>query len=284
MQGWIGQALLAESAGYTDEAIDLFRHCTFLQNGLESAIGYAHWICLTLNEMAKNIQVRLFLIFVIFTKLFLIQVSKHNRYCVEQMFGVSVAIDALTHYVERVPDDACALNLLGNFHKPRGQYFNFIFCPFLAQFWSKISSIFVNFLYIFLYIFGFHVVYEKSPYLATLLERQNLLKSAKKFLTKALKLDMEPGLLDHVLHNLGRVLHKLKDFSAAVKCYGKMGHLDFYSQVGLALSLWSAEQIQEAYQAYGAALQLAQTSEQRSHVLAAMATIAYKFQVIFKDF
>ena len=30
LQGWIGQALLAESASYEDEAIDLFRHCTFL--------------------------------------------------------------------------------------------------------------------------------------------------------------------------------------------------------------------------------------------------------------
>ena len=50
-QGWIGQALLAESAAYDDEAIDLFRHCTFLGNGLESAIGYGHWICKTLQEM-----------------------------------------------------------------------------------------------------------------------------------------------------------------------------------------------------------------------------------------
>ena len=30
LQGWIGQALLAETASYEDEAIDLFRHCTFL--------------------------------------------------------------------------------------------------------------------------------------------------------------------------------------------------------------------------------------------------------------
>jgi Tfp pilus assembly protein PilF len=45
MGGWVGQALLAETAGVDEEAIDLFRHCTYLGNGLESATGYAHWIC-----------------------------------------------------------------------------------------------------------------------------------------------------------------------------------------------------------------------------------------------
>ena len=55
--------------------------------------------------------------------------------------------------------------------------------------------------------------------------------------------------------------------------------LDFYGQVGLALSAWKSENFQLAYSAYGASLPLASTTEQRSHILAAMATIAYKFQV-----
>lgn len=54
LQGWIGQALLAETAGYGEEAIDLFRHCTYLGHGYESALGYAHWICQTLQEMAQE--------------------------------------------------------------------------------------------------------------------------------------------------------------------------------------------------------------------------------------
>ena len=53
---------------------------------------------------------------------------------------------------------------------------------------------------------------------------------------------------------------------------------DFYSQVGLALASVKAGKFQEAYTAYGSALQLGD-STQRSHVLTAMATIAYKFQV-----
>ena len=54
---------------------------------------------------------------------------------------------------------------------------------------------------------------------------------------------------------------------------------DFYGQVGLALSAWKSTNFQLAYSSYGAALPLASTTEQRSHILAAMATIAYKFQV-----
>ena len=53
IQAWIGQALLAETAGVDNEAIDLFRHCNFLGNALESAIGFGHWICKTLQEMAQ---------------------------------------------------------------------------------------------------------------------------------------------------------------------------------------------------------------------------------------
>ena len=39
--------------------------------------------------------------------------KKHTVYCVQQMYGITVAADCLLHYVARVPDDACALNMLG---------------------------------------------------------------------------------------------------------------------------------------------------------------------------
>jgi superkiller protein 3 len=154
--------------------------------------------------------------------------KKHNRYCVEKMYGVTVAVDCLTRYVQRVPDDACALNMLG-----------------------------------------------------ILFERERHFRSAKLMLARALKLQLDPNLADKVLQNLGRVLCKLGEFEAAIKCYNKISSAtsDFYSKVGLALASWKAEKYQDSYNAYGEALKKAQDDEQRSHVLAAMATIAYKFQV-----
>jgi len=96
---------------------------------------------------------------------------------------------------------------------------------------------------------------------------------------RALKLRLEPvSLSDQVLQNLARVLYKLEEFEASIKCYHKMATHDFYSQVGLALASLKAEKFEDGYSAYGAALQLAQEPAQRSHVLTAMATIAFKFQ------
>jgi hypothetical protein len=54
---------------------------------------------------------------------------------------------------------------------------------------------------------------------------------------------------------------------------------DFHSQVGLALASNKAGLFEQAYNSYQAALQLASDDSDRSHVLAAMATIAYKLQV-----
>ena len=120
--------------------------------------------------------------------------------------------------------------------------------------------------------------------LGILLERQRHFRTAKRFLTKALQLQIETHLKDQVLHNLARVLYKLGEFEASVKCYQKVAATDFYGQVGLALSAWKSSNFQLAYSSYGAALPLASTTEQRSHILAARATIAYKFQVNVNTF
>ena len=113
IQAWIGQALIAEASGMDNEAIDLFRHCNFLGMAFESSIGFGHWICKTLREMAgatgngseddKNVNNEKWR-------------KKHTIYCVNNMFGVTVASDCLLHYVNRVPDDTCALNMLGNYN------------------------------------------------------------------------------------------------------------------------------------------------------------------------
>lgn len=48
IKAWVGQALLAEQTKFKhheEEAMDLFRHTTLLGNELESAVGYANWVC-----------------------------------------------------------------------------------------------------------------------------------------------------------------------------------------------------------------------------------------------
>jgi superkiller protein 3 len=59
IQGWVGQALLAEMTGCDSESMDLFRHATFLGNELESSIGYANWICKYLSMTDLKIESKL---------------------------------------------------------------------------------------------------------------------------------------------------------------------------------------------------------------------------------
>ena len=54
LQGWTGQAFIAETYGYEDEAMDLFRHCISLGNGLEASLGYGHFICKTLEVISQK--------------------------------------------------------------------------------------------------------------------------------------------------------------------------------------------------------------------------------------
>jgi hypothetical protein len=75
------------------------------------------------------------------------------------------------------------------------------------------------------------------------------------------------------------VLFKLSDFEGSLTAYKKIVKSDFQSQVGLALASNKAGHFEEAYNAYKASLSMAADDGERSHVLAAMATIAYKFQV-----
>ena len=45
LPGWVGQATLAQNHGHDEEAMDLFRHTTFLGNDVESGLGYSNWVC-----------------------------------------------------------------------------------------------------------------------------------------------------------------------------------------------------------------------------------------------
>lgn len=78
---WMGQAMVGELIGVDElEVMDLFRHCTQLNFHIESALGYAHWVCSILaNEakMKKNIY----------------------KYAIETMNAVPLATDSMNWHV-----------------------------------------------------------------------------------------------------------------------------------------------------------------------------------------
>lgn len=87
---WIGQAIIAETMGH-DDAMDLFRHSNQLNYHSESALNYASWVCRTILESTKNV----------------------NMYCIKNMHAIPVAWDAMVWYTENNPNDTSAWNMLG---------------------------------------------------------------------------------------------------------------------------------------------------------------------------
>lgn len=90
---WIGQALIAETVGSYD-TMDLFRHTTELSMHTEGAIGYAYWVCTTLQDKS-NRETELY------------------KYNILQMNAVPAAQGVLCKYVERIQNDAPAFTMLG---------------------------------------------------------------------------------------------------------------------------------------------------------------------------
>ena len=45
LRGWVGQAMLAEDAEVAEEAMDIYRHATFLGCDEQAEVGYANWVC-----------------------------------------------------------------------------------------------------------------------------------------------------------------------------------------------------------------------------------------------
>lgn len=90
---WIGQALIAETVGSYD-TMDLFRHTTELSMHTEGAIGYAYWVCTTLQDKSSRD-----------TELY--------RYHILQMNAVPAAHVVLSKYVERIQNYAPAFTMLG---------------------------------------------------------------------------------------------------------------------------------------------------------------------------
>ncbi|XP_004841751.1 tetratricopeptide repeat protein 37 isoform X2 [Heterocephalus glaber] len=90
---WIGQALIAETVGSYD-TMDLFRHTTELCMHTEGAIGYAYWVCTTLQDKSNR-----------GTELY--------QYNILQMNAVPAAQVVLCKYVERIQNYAPAFTMLG---------------------------------------------------------------------------------------------------------------------------------------------------------------------------
>ena len=113
--------------------------------------------------------------------------------------------------------------------------------------------------------------------LGVLLERENLLRTSYDVLAKAAELSTAPEQRNKVLQNAGRVALKMKAYDKAKTCFGACdGRRDVYGQLGLALSCEKLGLNQEAYDGYRQAFELSDNDNQRSQILTAMATIAYK--------
>nr|XP_055089325.1 SKI3 subunit of superkiller complex protein isoform X2 [Symphalangus syndactylus] len=90
---WIGQALIAEAVGSYD-TMDLFRHTTELNMHTEGALGYAYWVCTTLQDKS-NRETELY------------------QYNILQMNAIPAAQVVLNKYVERIQNYAPAFTMLG---------------------------------------------------------------------------------------------------------------------------------------------------------------------------
>nr|XP_004651671.2 tetratricopeptide repeat protein 37 [Jaculus jaculus]XP_044989526.1 tetratricopeptide repeat protein 37 [Jaculus jaculus]XP_044989527.1 tetratricopeptide repeat protein 37 [Jaculus jaculus] len=90
---WIGQALIAETVGSYD-TMDLFRHTTELSMHTEGALGYAYWVCTTLQDKS-NRETELY------------------QYNILQMNAIPAAQVVLCKYVERIQNYAPAFTMLG---------------------------------------------------------------------------------------------------------------------------------------------------------------------------
>ncbi|KYM94057.1 PREDICTED: tetratricopeptide repeat protein 37 isoform X2 [Cyphomyrmex costatus] len=93
VNSWVGQGLIAEKT-LRKEAMDLFRHSTQLGYHNEAALGYAHWVLITLlNPTMKEDSLLV--------------------YVIENMHAIPAAADNLTWYTEREPYDVYAFNTHG---------------------------------------------------------------------------------------------------------------------------------------------------------------------------
>lgn len=93
VNGWIGQALIAEHLSADDEAMDLFRHCLDLGYHKLAMGGYSKWVIHRMNFMH----------------------IKKYKYAIEDMFAVPMCLDAISWYMDEENSNASvdSLSYLG---------------------------------------------------------------------------------------------------------------------------------------------------------------------------
>ena len=238
INGWVGQALLAELTGFDEEAMDLFRHTTILGNEPESAIGYAHWICKTMQRMFKESRLVPISEQVLENENDKLKKKNHGQYCIERMFGITVATDCLMQYVDRIKGDPCALNMLGVLLEREG----LLTMAKKVLLWA-LKSI------------------DDTARLAEIISEQ-----------KVELIDKIRQSLARVLFKLHEYNAAEEQFLLVTKrdFYGQIGFALSASK--------NNRHPQDVYNAYTLALEMADGDHIKSQVLAAMATIAYKVQ------
>lgn len=92
INAWTGQAYIAERIGEDDEAMDLFKHSTSLGYTPESAIGFAHWVCLILNSED-------------------LMADRRFRYTIEKLHALPIAMDSIQWFCDAEDDKATAESL-----------------------------------------------------------------------------------------------------------------------------------------------------------------------------
>ncbi|XP_013407175.1 tetratricopeptide repeat protein 37 isoform X1 [Lingula anatina] len=99
---WIGQAMIAETVGHED-AMDLYRHTTELGHHLEGSIGYANWVCRTLEDKSNRD-------------------SEVFKFSIVQMDAIPAACDALAKYTDLVCTNPAAYMMYGLLLERQGLY------------------------------------------------------------------------------------------------------------------------------------------------------------------
>ena len=155
------------------------------------------------------------------------KVPPHNLYCIQKMFGVTVASDCLHRFNLRHSEASAPLNMQGIVQEREGLFMQ-----------AKLS-------------------YQRS---LALLARDN--HSHK----------------DLVIGNLARISCKMELYEEAIGFYKAIKNPDFNNVCGLALAFFKSDKYQQSYQAYQTALSLTDSPGLKSHLLSAMASVAFKVQ------
>ncbi|XP_048667410.1 tetratricopeptide repeat protein 37 isoform X2 [Marmota marmota marmota] len=203
---WIGQALIAETVGSYD-TMDLFRHTTELNMHTEGAIGYAYWVCTTLQDKS-NRETELY------------------QYNILQMNAIPAAQVVLCKYVERIQNYAPAFTMLGYLNE--------------------------------------HLQLKKEA--ADAYQRAMLL----------LQTEEDQDTYNVTVRNYGRLLSSIGEYDKSIQAFKSIPLEELEDLIGFALALFMKGLYKESSKAYERALSVAESEQDKAHILTALAITEYK--------